>query len=98
MTTSRTAVAALLKRWVDAPRSPGETEPEKLIYTMEHAYTPAELGFQTLKGADAGIAPVVVAAAQRAGCDVHLALITIEESGSRRADRRLQPLPPRPLS
>ena len=76
------AVAALLKRWVDAPRSPGATEPEKLIYTMEHAYTPAELGFKTLKGADAGIAPVVVAAAQRSGCEVHLALITIEESGS----------------
>ena len=76
------AVAALLKRWVDAPRSPGATEPEKLIYPMEHAYTPAELGFETLKGADAGIAPVVVAAAQRAGCEVHLALITIEESGS----------------
>ena len=75
------AVASLLKRWVDALHSPGETEPEKLICTMEHAYTPAELGFQTLKGADAGIAPVVVAAAQRAGCDVHLALITIEESG-----------------
>jgi hypothetical protein len=35
-----------------------------------------------LKGADAAIAPVVVAAAERAGCDVHLALITIEESGS----------------
>ena len=79
------AVAALLKRWADAPRLPGETEPEKLIYTLEHAYTPADLGFQTLKGADAGIAPVVVAAAERAGCEVHLALITIEESGSAEA-------------
>jgi predicted 2-oxoglutarate/Fe(II)-dependent dioxygenase YbiX len=76
------ALTALLKRWAEAPRPPGETEPEKLIYAMEHAYTPAELDFQTLKGADAGIAPVVVAAAQRAGCEVHLALITVEESGS----------------
>ena len=76
------SVAALLKEWAEAPRSPEDDEPEKLIYPLEHAYTPAELGFQALKGADAGIAQVVVAAAQRAGCDVHLALVTIEESGS----------------
>jgi hypothetical protein len=61
---------------------PEDREPEKLIYPLEHAYTPAELGFGSLKGADAGIAQVVVAAARRADCDVHLALIAIEESGS----------------
>ena len=61
---------------------PADGEPEKLIYTLEHAYTPAELGFGSLKGADAGIAEVVIAATQQSGCDVHLALISIEESGS----------------
>jgi predicted 2-oxoglutarate/Fe(II)-dependent dioxygenase YbiX len=76
------AVAALLKQWAAAPRSGEDDDPEKLIYPLQHAYTPAELGFETLKGADAGIAPVVVAAAEQAGCEVHLALITVEESGS----------------
>ena len=76
------AIRTLLKRWAKAPRSPADGEPEKLIYTLEHAYTPAELGFGSLKGADAGIAEVVVAATRHSGCDVHLALISIEESGS----------------
>ncbi|HEY4172246.1 MAG TPA: 2OG-Fe(II) oxygenase [Rhodopila sp.] len=61
---------------------PGNGEPVKLIFPLEHAYTPAELDFGSLKGADAGIAQVVAAAARRADCDVHLALIVIEESGS----------------
>ena len=75
-------IQTLLKKWVIAPRLPADGEPEKLIYTLEHAYTPAELGFGSLKGADAGIAEVVIAATQQSGCDVHLALISIEESGS----------------
>jgi predicted 2-oxoglutarate/Fe(II)-dependent dioxygenase YbiX len=84
-------VVTALEQWTEALRSPGNgmpendepgsDEPEKLIFPLEHAYTPAELGFGSLKGADAGIAQVVVAAASRANCDVHLALIAIEESG-----------------
>ena len=68
-------LAALLAGW-------GEDDPLKLIYPLEHAYTPAALSFDTLKGADAARAAVVVRAAECAGCDVHLALVTIEESGS----------------
>ena len=60
---------------------PEPDEPLKLIYSLEHAYTQAEFGFGSLKGADAGLTPVVVEAARRAGCDVHLALISIEEEG-----------------
>lgn len=71
-------VATLLQSWADG-RTCG---PEKLIYPLEHAYTQAELGFDTLKGADAAVAGVVAAAAPRAGCDLHLALLSIEESGS----------------
>ncbi|MEI8397203.1 MAG: 2OG-Fe(II) oxygenase [Rhodospirillaceae bacterium] len=67
--------AALLQSW-------DESGPQKLIYPLEHAYTPAELGIDTLKGADAAVAGVLVAAAQRASCDLHLALLSIEESGS----------------
>ena len=50
-------------------------------YPLEHAYTPAALGFEALKGADAGAAGVLAAAAKDADVDLHLALLTIEESG-----------------
>ncbi|WP_088347270.1 MULTISPECIES: 2OG-Fe(II) oxygenase [Rhodomicrobium] len=56
--------------------------PEKIVYLLEHAYTPAELAFETLKGADAAIARLLTAAAPRAACDLHLALLTVWESGS----------------
>jgi hypothetical protein len=63
-----------------AASSDGGT-PEKLIYPLEHAYTPAELGFAALKGADAAVASVLVAASPQADCDLHLALLKVEESG-----------------
>ena len=75
-------VAALLQAWCDAKRRPGDATPEKLVYPLEHAYTPAELGFAALKGADAAVAGVLTAAAQQARCDLHLALLTVEESGA----------------
>jgi hypothetical protein len=53
------AVAELLRRWTGGLRSPDGGEPQKLIYPLEHVYTPAELSFQALKGADDGIARVV---------------------------------------
>jgi hypothetical protein len=74
--------AALLQSWAAGKRSQGDDSPEKLIYPLEHAYTAAELGFAALKGVDAAVASVLVAAAKQSGCDVHLALLTIEESGA----------------
>jgi len=56
--------------------------PVKLVLPLEHAYTPAELGFPALKGADAAVAGMLAAAAPHARCDLHLALLTIEENGS----------------
>lgn len=73
----RGQVAKLLRTW---PVGPGE--PEKLILPLEHAYTPAELSFDRLKGADAAVAAVVAGAAEDADCDIHLALVSIEETGS----------------
>jgi len=70
-------VVQLLRSWASA-----EDEPDKLILPLEHAYTPAELSFGALKGADAGVASVLVKAAAEADCDLHLALVSIEESGS----------------
>jgi len=70
-------VVDLLSGWTNAA-----DEPDKLILPLEHAYTPAEMSFSTLKGADAAIASLVVEAAAAADCEVHLALVSIEESGS----------------
>ena len=80
-------LTALLRTWGDgktvptgAAPSDGDT-PEKLVYPLEHAYTQAELGFAALKGADAAVAGVLAAAAPQADCELHLALLEVEESG-----------------
>lgn len=76
-------VAELLGSWTDSLRlKTNSDKPEKLIYLLEHAYTPAELGFDTLKNADAAVAEVLAAAAEQADCELHLALVSAEESGS----------------
>jgi 2OG-Fe(II) oxygenase superfamily len=75
--------AALLRSWATTKRPPaGDDTPEKLIYPLEHAYTSAELGFAALKGVDGAVTGVLVGAAEESGCDVALALLTIEESGA----------------
>lgn len=56
--------------------------PSKLVYPLEHAYTTAELSFAALKGADAAAAGALAKAASRAACDLHIALLTVEQSGS----------------
>lgn len=83
---------ALLASWVttlakpedeiaaDLPES--EHTPEKIVVPLEHAYTPAELAFDKLKGTDGAIAKVLAAAAPGAGCHLHLALLKVWESGS----------------
>jgi hypothetical protein len=53
-----------------------------VIYALEHAYTPAELAFARLKGADAAAAALLKSAAPQAACDLHLALVSIGESGA----------------
>jgi predicted 2-oxoglutarate/Fe(II)-dependent dioxygenase YbiX len=71
------AAAALLAEWA----ARGDL-PAKIVYLLEHAYTQAELGFAALKSADSAASAILVEAAGRAGCDLHLALLTIEESGA----------------
>ena len=76
-------VASLLRDWAaELGINQHEEIPEKLIYLLEHAYTPAELGFDALKNADEAVADVLVAAAGQADCDIHLALVSVEETGS----------------
>ncbi len=78
----RAKITAMLQHWVANKNAPDNDSPEKLIYPLEHAYTPAELGFDALKNADAAAAAVLVAAAKDAACDLYLALVSIEESGT----------------
>jgi hypothetical protein len=76
------ALGQLLRRWSEPSASANQDRPVKLVYPLEHAYTPAELSFPALKGADAAAAGVLAAAACNADCDSHVALMCIEESGA----------------
>lgn len=76
------ALERVLRAWWEEAPKPEEDRPGKLVYPLAHAYTPAELSFSALKGADAAAAAVLARAAGRAACDLHVALLRIEESGS----------------
>ncbi len=68
-----------------APRYPyGEPVdlPNRLVFLMDHEYTPRALGWPRLKGADAPRASVLRAAAERAGCEAILALADIKTTHS----------------
>jgi predicted 2-oxoglutarate/Fe(II)-dependent dioxygenase YbiX len=80
--TEQDRAAGLLRQWAGAAGTPEAGFPEKIVYPLQHAYTPAELSFEALKGVDAAVASVLAAAAPSAACELHLALLTIEESGS----------------
>ncbi len=60
--------------------------PAKLAWLLEHQYSPAGLSFAGLKGEDAALAKVLRAAAERAGCAVHLGIVHIEETGPAEPD------------
>ena len=76
------ALTAMLTEWATALDADPSDVPEKLVYPLEHAYSAAELGFDSLKNADAAAANVLAAAAELAGCDICLAHLAIDESGS----------------
>ena len=76
------ALERLLRRWCEEPARPDEDRPLKLVYPLAHAYTPAELSFAALKGADAAAATVLTTATGGAACDLYVALLRIEESGA----------------
>jgi len=73
---------ALLEEWGNSKTAAEDGVPEKVVYPLEHAYSLAELDFTSLKGVDAAVAAVLKSAASEAECDLHLALVSIEESGS----------------
>ncbi len=73
-------VVVLLRNWAADLANSKEGVPEKLVYPLQHAYTPAEISFDALKNTDAAMANVLIAACQEADCELHLALISIDES------------------
>ncbi len=77
----REQASDLLRDWSEALRRGTRELPLKVIYPLEHAYTPAELSFTALKGADHALAEILLDAAQAAECEIHLALLTQKESG-----------------
>jgi hypothetical protein len=80
--TEQARLAEALRRWAAEKERPGDPAPEKLVYLLDHDYTQAELSLAALKGPDAAIAPVLTAAAAEADCELHLALLSITETGA----------------
>ena len=72
-------VAAAAKCIADAMEAPDA--PAKIVWLLEHQYTPQGLSFASLKNADAARAKVLSQAAAQAGCAMHLGIIHIEEYG-----------------
>lgn len=84
------------KKALTAPRNAGFVEPisqalrdwarddtaHKLAVTLQHQYTQDGLTWDTLKGVDRVQARVLREAAPQAGCQAHLAILTLHESGS----------------
>jgi hypothetical protein len=55
--------------------------PAKIVWLLEHQYSPDGLLFAGLKNADAARAKVLAQAAERADCAAHLGIVHIEEYG-----------------
>ncbi len=55
--------------------------PRKIVWLLEHKYSEAGLNHSTLKGLDAVLEQTLSRAAERSGCVVHSAILSINESG-----------------
>jgi predicted 2-oxoglutarate/Fe(II)-dependent dioxygenase YbiX len=65
---------------------PAADPPNRLVYLLDHEYTPRGLNWRRLKGADASRVALLRAAADRAGCEAVLALADIKTTHSAFAD------------
>jgi hypothetical protein len=68
------------RRWRIA--GPPEDPPSRLVYLLDHEYTRLGMRWSRLKGGDAPRAAVLRAAAEKAGCEVVLALADVHETWS----------------
>jgi predicted 2-oxoglutarate/Fe(II)-dependent dioxygenase YbiX len=65
---------------------PATDPPNRLVYLLDHEYTPRGLNWRRLKGADASRVALLRAAAGKAGCESVLALADIKTTHSAFAD------------
>ena len=68
--------ARILSTWA----ATGE-RPRKLVWILEHDYSEAGLGVESLKGIDASVARTLAWAVESSDCALHLAILRIEEEG-----------------
>jgi 2OG-Fe(II) oxygenase superfamily len=61
---------------------PAADPPNRLVYLLDHEYTPRGLNWRRLKGADASRVALLRTAADRAGCEAVLALADIKTTHS----------------
>jgi predicted 2-oxoglutarate/Fe(II)-dependent dioxygenase YbiX len=61
---------------------PAADTPNRLVYLLDHEYTPRGLSWRRLKGADASRVALLRAAAEEAGCEAILALADIKTTHS----------------
>ena len=61
---------------------PASDPPNRLVYLLDHEYTPRGLNWRRLKGADASRAALLRTAADRAGCESVLALADVKTTHS----------------
>ena len=73
--------AAVLEEYWSSPNAP-----PKIVWLLDHQYSPAGLSFSSLKGADATKSQVLVQAAAQAQCVAHLGVVHIGESGGAEED------------
>ncbi|MCA8962585.1 MAG: 2OG-Fe(II) oxygenase, partial [Planctomycetes bacterium] len=69
--------AEILREW-----AADSGAPPKVVYLLEHQYTPAGLSFSGLKNRDAAWGRLLAEAASRADYAIHLGIVHLEESGS----------------
>ena len=55
--------------------------PEKFVWVLEHDYSEAGRSFAALKNTDAAVARVLSVSADRAGCELYMATVHVNEEG-----------------
>ena len=80
-------LADLLREHFSTPvpryyRGPAADPPNRLVYLLDHEYTPRGLNWRRLKGADASRVALLRTAADKAGCEAVLALADIKTTHS----------------
>ena len=68
-------IAEILSEWTESGQGP-----TKIVWLLDHEYSAAGLSQASLKGLDEAVGQVLALAAERAGCVLHSATLSINES------------------